>query len=381
MAARTIIIGDIHGCWAELEALLDKVGFGQEDQLIALGDIVDRGPDTPKVLEFFRTHPSARSLLGNHERKHLKASQGETKPALSQLISREQIGQARYPDALAFFASLPEYLELPEAILVHGMWEPGKSLQDQKSEVLLGTLSGERYLWKQLHRPWYELYDGPKPLIVGHQNYSQKPEPFVWKDRLFGLDTDCCHGGALTALVLPEFRFISVRSPQDYWSQMAQRYAHLASEAIRIRELSWEKAEELLDKWEARSSEEDITPQVAEELRQLLSQAQAALESLHAHLIQRTEQVLSELRQQTDFATLPPEGQGQRFAQAIGPTPLAPLLHLARKGQLNLAQLRRYFKKPQALLDFCKRHQIPIRPVQPSTRPDRQTKDRGLTTT
>ncbi|MDW8037373.1 MAG: metallophosphoesterase [Thermoguttaceae bacterium] len=375
MARRTIIVGDIHGCWAELEELLEKVGLGDGDQLIALGDIVDRGPDTPKVLEFFRRHPAARSLLGNHERKHLKAFRGETKPALSQLISREQIGQAHYPDALTYFSSLPESLELPEVILVHGMWEPGKGLQEQKSEVLIGTLSGEQYLWKQLRRPWYEVYDGPKPLIVGHQNYSQKPEPFIWRDRVFGLDTDCCHGGALTALILPEFRFISVPSRHDYWTQMAQQYAHLAAEAIRIKELSWERAEALLGQWQDPSSEEAMAPQVVEELRQLIFEAQRALEGLHNYILQFTERILAALRQQGDFDQLPPQEQGRRFAHRIGNTPLASFLHLARKGPLTLAELRNYFKKPQALLQFVKRHRIPL-PLDPTnpTSPDSENK-------
>ena len=50
---KTFVIGDIHGCFAELQDLLDKAGIAEGDHIIALGDIVDRGPDTPQVLEFF----------------------------------------------------------------------------------------------------------------------------------------------------------------------------------------------------------------------------------------------------------------------------------------------------------------------------------------
>lgn len=95
---KTLVIGDIHGCYTELLDLLDLAGLAEGDQIIALGDIVDRGPETPQVLDFFRDHRNAHSLMGNHERKHVRWAHHEVKPALSQLISREQLGEA-YPAA------------------------------------------------------------------------------------------------------------------------------------------------------------------------------------------------------------------------------------------------------------------------------------------
>jgi len=85
MAFNRLLIGDIHGCYDELQALLDLAGLSGDDEIIALGDIVDRGPATPQVLEFFQTQPNARSLMGNHERKHLRSFRGETKAARSHL--------------------------------------------------------------------------------------------------------------------------------------------------------------------------------------------------------------------------------------------------------------------------------------------------------
>jgi len=95
------------------------------DRIIALGDIVDRGPDSPAVLDFFRTHPNASSIMGNHERKHLLSFRGEIQPARSQVLARRQFTETLYPDAVAFMAGLPTFMELPEAILVHGFLEPG----------------------------------------------------------------------------------------------------------------------------------------------------------------------------------------------------------------------------------------------------------------
>ena len=78
---KTLIVGDIHGCWDEFEALLDKAALGADDQIISIGDMVDRGPQSPRVLRFFRDTPNARSIMGNHERKHVRAGAGETNAA------------------------------------------------------------------------------------------------------------------------------------------------------------------------------------------------------------------------------------------------------------------------------------------------------------
>lgn len=121
----TLIIGDLHGCAAELLDLLDKSGLASDDPIIAIGDLVDRGPDSPGVLRFFQQTPNAHSILGNHERKHIRVLRGEIPPAPSQVIARQQIGEAGYPAAVAFMDNLPRFLELPEATLVHGFWEPG----------------------------------------------------------------------------------------------------------------------------------------------------------------------------------------------------------------------------------------------------------------
>ncbi len=50
---QTLIIGDVHGRFFELKALLDKAGLAAGDSILAVGDIVDRSPETPQVLDFF----------------------------------------------------------------------------------------------------------------------------------------------------------------------------------------------------------------------------------------------------------------------------------------------------------------------------------------
>ena len=61
---QTLVIGDLHGCYLELQALLEKAGLGNSDSIIALGDIVDRVPETPQVLDFFKKTSHARALMG-----------------------------------------------------------------------------------------------------------------------------------------------------------------------------------------------------------------------------------------------------------------------------------------------------------------------------
>lgn len=221
---KRLIIGDIHGCFDEFQALLDLAGLGPDDEIIALGDFVDRGPATPQVLDFFRSHSNARSVMGNHERKHVRAFRGELKPALSQVISRSQLGEIRYPSDCEFMASLPRSIELPDALLVHGFMESGIPLDQQRDTVVIGTLSGEKHLERHYDRPWYELYDGGKPLIVGHHDYLGAGQPLVWKDRVFCIDTGCCHGNALTGLLLPDFQILSVPSRKDYWAEISATF-------------------------------------------------------------------------------------------------------------------------------------------------------------
>jgi serine/threonine protein phosphatase 1 len=225
VGVRRLIVGDIHGCDAELLDLLDLTGLAEGDEIIAVGDILDRGPASPAVFDFFTQTPGARSLLGNHERKHVRSFRGEVTPALSQRIARWQFGEERYPAVCAVLEGFPTRLALPEALLVHGFFEPGVPLAEQRESVVVGTLSGEAYLRQRYGRPWYELYDGDRPIVVGYHDYLGSGEPFVYRDRVFGVDTACYSGGRLTGLLLPEFRFFSVPARANHWEAVRAAYA------------------------------------------------------------------------------------------------------------------------------------------------------------
>lgn len=317
---QTLVIGDIHGCYDELQTLLDKAGLTEGDAIVSVGDCVDRGPETPAVLDFFQKTPNAFLIMGNHERKHVRAGRHEVKLAQSQKISKIQFGET-YPDALAFMNTLPLYLDLPDALVVHGYFEPRLPLSQQRSTVLCGTMGGDKHLRTAYDRPWYELYDSEKPLLVGHHNYLGTDQPFVYRDRVFGLDTDCVTGKALTGLLLPSFRFISVPSRANHWAQVRQRYSA-----------------------ETRTSPKQTFAVVAwkdDDEKTLL------------HLINKVEEkaklIMLELRSELGFDDLSVRKQAKRFSAKTGDGIYAALLHLARLRQLNNATARKVLKSPEVL--------------------------------
>ena len=320
---QTLVIGDIHGCFHELLALLDKAGLGQDDSIISIGDCVDRGPETPQVLNFFRDTSNARLIMGNHERKHIRGSRKEVKLARSQQISKIQFGDA-YPEALAFMEGLPLYIDLPEAIIVHGYFEPGIPPEQQNPLVLCGTMGGEKHLRTHYDRPWYELYDRDKPVLIGHENYSGTDQPFIHQDRVFGLDTNCVTGKALTGLLLPSFQFVSVPSRANHWMQMRRKYPKPQPAPPRPRPA--------------------LTPWNEDEER--------ALVILIGEVYQKSESILRGLQSRPGYTQLRPRQQARLFGEMAGEGLLAILLQLARLNKLNAEIARKIIKSPDKVQDL-----------------------------
>lgn len=221
---KRLIIGDIHGCYDELMRLVAMAGLSDRDEIIALGDIVDRGPGTERVIHFFNSRPHARVVMGNHEHKHILCQQGVIQPDTAQEITQDLLSLEAYQDFLDTMRCYPLYLELAQALLVHGALEPGVPVTQQKKKVLLGTRNGEAYLRNHYPKPWYELYNGEKPVIAGHHDYSRKGEVMVIRDRVFLIDTGCCYGKYLSGILLPDFRILRVKSRKNYWGILKQQY-------------------------------------------------------------------------------------------------------------------------------------------------------------
>ncbi|WP_124178985.1 metallophosphoesterase family protein [Natrarchaeobius halalkaliphilus] len=175
---RTFVIGDVHGCRATLERLLDQLGICENDLVVFVGDLVRRGPDNHGVVEIVRSAPNMYSVRGNNEEKIIAATRN--------------VGNLTTDD-IDWLRSLPVVISWTETIVVHAGVDPRKPLTDQTVENLLDI---------DLLNPddesspfWWEEYDGSLRIIFGHEPLE---EPLI-DDTLVGIDTGCVYGGSLTA--------------------------------------------------------------------------------------------------------------------------------------------------------------------------------------
>jgi serine/threonine protein phosphatase 1 len=219
MNGRLIAIGDIHGCHLEFAELLARLGLTRDDRLILLGDLVNRGPDSLKVLDLAREH-RALALLGNHELRLLKYRRTGEKKALKNgdLDTYEKLRSADW----ALLEAMPLTFEEPElnTVFVHGGFLPGEPWQKQPAEVVtrIQVIDRDGRPAKRADKPgappWADLWSGPPFVVYGH---TPRPEIYRLKWSL-GIDTGCVQGGQLTAYILPEKRFLQVKARQRYWT-------------------------------------------------------------------------------------------------------------------------------------------------------------------
>ena len=199
MTTRTIAIGDIHGCAAAWEALLDAIQPQQSDQIITLGDYIDRGPDSRAVVE--RTIQLAGQcqlvpLLGNHEALLQMALRDEKQREVwlgcggqetlhSYGGTIDQIPRHH----LDFFDECGVGFETEHHMFFHASYEPGLALEKQ-TEVFL--------LWAHLRDPLPAPHISGKVAVVGHT--PQVSGEVLDVGHLICLDTYCFGGGWLTAM-------------------------------------------------------------------------------------------------------------------------------------------------------------------------------------
>jgi diadenosine tetraphosphatase ApaH/serine/threonine PP2A family protein phosphatase len=212
MNARTIVIGDIHGCYDELLALLDKVQAGAEDRIIAVGDLIVKGEQNREVLDHFMSDARCSSVLGNHDRAILRYWRGKKKKLSEQqeaCRSELESGRSRYE---AYLASLPLTLDLGAYLVVHAGLRPGVALEDQSAKDLTNLRSLEGKAKTPKGTPWYEVYDGNQTVLFGHW-----PAPTVRRGaRAIGLDTGCVYGYELTAYIIETGEFVQVKAARRY---------------------------------------------------------------------------------------------------------------------------------------------------------------------
>ena len=219
MPARTIAIGDIHGCHEEFSELLRLIDLQPDDRLVLLGDLVNRGPNTPRVLELARAH-RAISLLGNHELRLLNYRRTRDLKFVKE-NDLETFDQLTAEDWTYLENMLLTY-EDPDLnlVCVHGGFLPDIPWNKQPAEIVtrIQVIDAAGQPCKRADAPaapsWADLWNGPPFVVYGHT-----PRPEIYKRKWsVGIDTACAMGGHLTAFILPEKRFVQVKARRPYFS-------------------------------------------------------------------------------------------------------------------------------------------------------------------
>lgn len=245
------IIGDVHGCFDELCSLLNTLGYkiskvdnsGIFDvhpppgrKAIFLGDLVDRGPKTPEVMQLVMDmvdEGAALCVPGNHDIKLLKKLQGaKVQISHGMADSLEQLqkhSQEFIERIIHFFDSLISHYVLDEGRLVvahAGLKEEfhGRGSGKVRAFALFGDVTGELdEQGMQVRRDWHNEYRGKAMVVFGH---TPVLEP-IWINRTLNIDTGCVFGGKLTALRYPEKELLSVPAEKTY-TQPSQPFKNLA---------------------------------------------------------------------------------------------------------------------------------------------------------
>ena len=233
------IIGDIHGCYDELVALLRKLGYELDDtsspprcqhpagrKAVFLGDLIDRGPKIVEVLQLVMAmvgQGSALCVPGNHEAKLLRKLRGkdvrishglqETLDQLARLpdLARGQI--ADFIDAMVSHYVLDDgKLVVAHAGLKQGM--QGRGSGAVREFCLYGETTGETDEYGlPVRYNWANDYRGRALVVYGHT-----PVPYPeWQNNTLCIDTGCVFGGALTALRYPERELQQVEALRAYY--------------------------------------------------------------------------------------------------------------------------------------------------------------------
>ncbi|MGW7428880.1 polynucleotide kinase-phosphatase [Streptomyces sp. NPDC054861] len=232
------IIGDIHGCRSELETLLAKLGYvdGHHPEgrtAVFVGDLVDRGPDSPGVLRRVMGMVAAGDALcvpGNHENKlgrWLKGRKVQETHGLAETI--EQLGHESEEfrtEVGRFIDGLVSHYVLDEGRLVvchAGLPEKyhGRTSGRVRSHALYGDTTGETdEFGLPVRYPWAEEYRGRATVVYGHT-----PVPNTsWINNTICLDTGAVFGGKMTALRWPERELVDVPA-EKVWYEPARPLA------------------------------------------------------------------------------------------------------------------------------------------------------------
>ena len=225
------IIGDIHGCAFELESLLGKLGYvdgvhAEGRTAVFVGDLVDRGPDSPGVLRRVMSMVESGNALcvpGNHENKYgryLKGRKVQHTHGLAETIEQMEGESDEFRARVReFIDGLVSHYVLDGGRLVvchAGLPEKyhGRTSGRVRSHALYGDTTGETdEFGLPVRYPWAEDYRGRAAVVYGH---TPVPEA-TWLNNTICLDTGAVFGGKLTALRWPERELVDVPAEQVWY--------------------------------------------------------------------------------------------------------------------------------------------------------------------
>lgn len=231
------VIGDVHGCIRELEALVSTLRPQTGDKFAFLGDLVDKGPESLSVVDYVRSlvrdYPESFSICGNHEESALRKRKGEpwvskaTEDQWTWLKSLPLIhfyGYHTFVHGGIFPAYYERFPTVRDALSLGENWHRGGGkLGDMSRRFLrLRKVNAEgKFVGlddeKPEHACWSDVYDGRDGLVF----YGHNPRPEVKRSaHAIGLDTGCVVGGSLTAAVVDGVRVVDTVSVAAY-----QKYA------------------------------------------------------------------------------------------------------------------------------------------------------------
>jgi polynucleotide kinase-phosphatase len=236
------IVGDVHGCRAELETLLATLGYAlvrdpqsrpigathpEGRTAVFVGDLVDRGPDSPGVLRLVMGMVAAGTAIcvpGNHEQKLARRLNGRNVQLTHGLPETLAQLEAEPPEFVTEVKSFIEglvshyVLDGGKLVVAHaGLKEAyqGRASGRVRSFALYGETTGETDEYGlPVRYPWARDYRGSAAVVYGHTP-TPKPE---WINNTICLDTGCVFGGELTALRWPARELVSVKAAREYYA-------------------------------------------------------------------------------------------------------------------------------------------------------------------
>jgi polynucleotide kinase-phosphatase len=236
------IIGDVHGCREELETLLRRLGFDlvrdeagrpvgashpEGRKAVFVGDLVDRGPDSPGVLRLVMGMVAAGTAIcvpGNHEQKLARKLNGrnvQLTHGLPETLAQLAREDADFTEEVrVFIEGLVSHsvLDGGHLVVAHaGLKEAyqGRASGRVRSFALYGETTGETDEYGlPVRYPWARDYRGSAAVVYGH---TPTPTP-EWINNTICLDTGCVFGGSLTALRWPSRELVSVPAAREYYA-------------------------------------------------------------------------------------------------------------------------------------------------------------------